>query len=195
MVLQSRDFQRYSNRMAGIPELLQKLKDAPDFYVEMKWEFTSWGVFCYKLDIYQVNQVNVELFIICWIFQCLCYHVCVQVTPIRCTNVVPTCASTPHSSASTIQVGSAAIAATYFRDKVNIRRRCACGVLFKILMHVAIQIGEAIRGNRSYVYSLTTSGNVCIFIVLLAVHSHACAAIKRMLEFCCINPMLPYIFS
>lgn len=41
-VLEWRDYQRYSTRVGGVPELLLKLKEAPDFYVEMKWEFTSW---------------------------------------------------------------------------------------------------------------------------------------------------------
>ncbi|KAK7080698.1 Ankyrin repeat domain-containing protein 13D [Halocaridina rubra] len=41
-VLEGRDMERYSSRAAGIPTLLSKLKEAPDFYVEMKWEFTSW---------------------------------------------------------------------------------------------------------------------------------------------------------
>uniref|UniRef100_A0A1B6CP52 Ankyrin repeat domain-containing protein n=1 Tax=Clastoptera arizonana TaxID=38151 RepID=A0A1B6CP52_9HEMI len=42
LVLERRDFQRYSTRVGGVPELLLRLKEAPDFYVEMKWEFTSW---------------------------------------------------------------------------------------------------------------------------------------------------------
>ncbi|CAH1405533.1 unnamed protein product [Nezara viridula] len=41
-VLEWRDYQRYTSRVGGVPELLLKLKEAPDFYVEMKWEFTSW---------------------------------------------------------------------------------------------------------------------------------------------------------
>lgn len=42
LVLERRDYQRYSTRVGGVPELLLRLKEAPDFYVEMKWEFTSW---------------------------------------------------------------------------------------------------------------------------------------------------------
>uniref|UniRef100_A0A672U4U1 Ankyrin repeat domain 13A n=1 Tax=Strigops habroptila TaxID=2489341 RepID=A0A672U4U1_STRHB len=43
MILQHRDYQQTSMTLGGVPELLQKINETPDFYVEMKWEFTSWG--------------------------------------------------------------------------------------------------------------------------------------------------------
>ncbi|XP_051966123.1 ankyrin repeat domain-containing protein 13B-like isoform X3 [Xyrauchen texanus] len=42
LVLRYRDYQRNTKRLAGIPRLLERLQQAQDFYVEMKWEFTSW---------------------------------------------------------------------------------------------------------------------------------------------------------
>ncbi|GFV41307.1 ankyrin repeat domain-containing protein 13B [Trichonephila clavipes] len=41
-VLEKRDFQRYSTRAIGIPDLLSKIQGTPDFYVEIRWEFNSW---------------------------------------------------------------------------------------------------------------------------------------------------------
>lgn len=59
LIIQNRDFQRTSARTNGIPELLNKLKQAPDFYVEMKWEFTSWIPLISKAcpsDVYKIYK-------------------------------------------------------------------------------------------------------------------------------------------
>lgn len=63
-IIHQRDLNRFSSRVHGVPAALLRLRDTKDFYVEMKWEFTSWlpmvSSFC-PSDTYKIYKRGSKL--------------------------------------------------------------------------------------------------------------------------------------
>uniref|UniRef100_A0A4X1T5U1 Ankyrin repeat domain 13A n=2 Tax=Sus scrofa TaxID=9823 RepID=A0A4X1T5U1_PIG len=56
-VLQHRDYHNTTMALEGVPELLRKILEAPDFYVQMKWEFTSWDNWAELMEVNHDDKV------------------------------------------------------------------------------------------------------------------------------------------
>lgn len=72
LVMEHRDYQRHTNRATGVSKLLKLLEESPDFYVEMKWEFISWGRFFELNIVFIFNQFHVFILIIVPLISRMC---------------------------------------------------------------------------------------------------------------------------
>ena len=51
-----KDEEQSDKKAREIPEMLEKLRSAPDFYAEMKWEFTSWSMWVESIRGHMTNS-------------------------------------------------------------------------------------------------------------------------------------------
>lgn len=68
LILVHRDAQIVRHQAVIVADLLQKLRETPDFYIEMKWEFTSWRKLLYYHHIINFAE-TVE--VLCIVYICI----------------------------------------------------------------------------------------------------------------------------